>query len=123
MRPEYEALSQDYHTRAMAMCDDAIKFKREGHSEMAQKHFVLAFEYEQIAAGFLRDRKDFEPTRSILYRSAATIAHNAGMHKESMDMVLQGLLGNPPEDIKRELMAVAFQSWRMINRTPPNPSP
>jgi hypothetical protein len=44
-----------------------------------------------------------EPTRGVLYRSAAWLAYHAGDLEEARRLVETGLAGNPPDWIKDEL--------------------
>lgn len=47
-----------------------------------------------------------EPTRGILYRSAAWLAFHAGDRQEARRLVEKGLEGNPPGFVKEELQDV-----------------
>lgn len=47
-----------------------------------------------------------EPTRSILYRSAASLAISAGEPIAAVSLIRQGLAGNPAPKIKAELLAL-----------------
>jgi hypothetical protein len=49
------------------------------------------------------DQFDFEPTRSILHRSAATIAVECSLLREAERLIGRALSGNPPADIADEL--------------------
>ena len=46
---------------------------------------------------------DKEPTRSITFRSAASLAMQCGKYLEAEKLITQGLDGNPPADIAQEL--------------------
>ena len=67
---------------------------------------IKAFEIEKRAAMCLLENKDKEPTRSVLFRSAANLAYGCGMFQEAEEMALHGLDGNPPDEIKDELNEV-----------------
>lgn len=60
---------------------------------------ALALESEAARACDL----DFEPTRSILYRSAASLALKCEKLQEAEKLIAGGLLGNPPDEIADEL--------------------
>ena len=62
-----------------------------------------AFLLESQAAMMLIDKKDAEPTRSVLFRSAAWLAHNCGQFKAGLELANEGLRGNPPAEIIEEL--------------------
>jgi hypothetical protein len=72
----------------------------------AQKLFRTAFERERDAAESLGSDFSQEPTRAILFRSAATLALDCGDTAEAMRLATKGLTGNPPEDIKGELLQI-----------------
>jgi len=45
--------------------------------------YKAAFDFERQAARALTEKLDAEPTRSILHRSAATLALDCGQHREA----------------------------------------
>ena len=62
-----------------------------------------AYENELGAANQLRDPSSPEPTRSILFRSAASLAVDCNELREAERLIGIGLSGNPPPDIAEEL--------------------
>ncbi|MEN0051190.1 MAG: hypothetical protein AAF806_29265, partial [Bacteroidota bacterium] len=52
---------------------------------------------------------DAEPSRSILFRSAAFLAIKAEQYSEAERMAAFGLIGNPPSDIADELCSAMDQ--------------
>ena len=92
----------DPHDVAMNIAEEALLFRMQNKPEIAKEKFRAAFEYEAIAAGSYMNLFDQEPTRSILFRSAAALAFNAGMLREAEQMIGHLLIGNPPEDIANE---------------------
>lgn len=62
---------KDAHREAMAETDLALAARQRGDEATALTHFVRAYELEAEAANALATRLDDEPTRSVLYRSAA----------------------------------------------------
>lgn len=62
-----------------------------------------ALRLEKQAAGCLSATVDAEPTRSVLLRSAASIAHECGDFREAERLIAQGLAGDPPDEIAEEL--------------------
>jgi tetratricopeptide (TPR) repeat protein len=93
----------ELHEEAMELTDEALLAKRGGQHDEAVKLFHRAFELEREAAELLRENLTAEPTRSILYRSAATLAIDCGELQEAMRLVTAGLAGNPPLEIADEL--------------------
>lgn len=66
-------------------------------------HFTrLALEKEAEAADLMVD-EDIEPTRSVLHRSAATLAWRCQEYGRAKRLAYRALAGNPPSDIEWEL--------------------
>lgn len=63
-----------------------------------------AYALETQAAALLSERVDAEPTRSVVYRSAASLAIRCGLREDAQRLASQGLAGEPPEDIRKELL-------------------
>jgi hypothetical protein len=87
----------------MKQADLAHAARREGLVEDARRYFEEAYRLERTGALQLRDRFDAEPSRSILFRSAATLALQAMRFAEAEQLVCMALAGNPPSDIAEEL--------------------
>ena len=94
------------HQKAMLLSQDAFVLIARGREAEALPLNEQAFELERQAALSLLDRKDLEPTRSILFRSAAVIARDCFKYEDAEKMILLGLAGNPPEDVEEELREV-----------------
>ena len=94
------------HDKAMALAcrADLILFKKVSNAESrAQSLYRRAFKLEKsVAESFLRRRR-YEPTRSILFRSAASLALLVGEKDEAVKLIAAGLDGNPPAEIAAEL--------------------
>ena len=60
-------------------------------------------EKERRAADIWAETKGLEPTRSILYRSAASLAWNCQDYPEVKRLAAEGLSGAPPSRIAGEL--------------------
>lgn len=69
-----------------------------------------AFTLERKAA--LLCPADLEPTRSVLHRSAATLAFQCKRYRDAEQLVAAGLAGDPPEEIANELRELMEQIWR-----------
>jgi len=72
-------------------------------------------EYEKSAAMLLVNDYEKEPTRSVLFRSAACLLLNLPFPNETYfrqaeRMVAHGLSGNPPEEIAEELR----EAWQEL---------
>ncbi|MEI6707483.1 MAG: hypothetical protein WCK96_10160 [Methylococcales bacterium] len=91
------------HSKAMDIADAAFIAKRKREHKDVKRLSKDAFEYERDAALFLLEKTEIEPTRSILFRSAACLAFDAEEYRQAEEMANYGLQGNPPNDIKEEL--------------------
>jgi len=72
-------------------------------AEQAHVLTIRSFHLESAAANLLKNKYKLELTRSVLYRSAATLALSLGYISQVKYLVDEGLKGNPPKDIKKEL--------------------
>lgn len=98
----------------MEICSQALSEKTAGNLTAAKKLFAKALTFESQAASILKHEYDEEPTRSILYRSAASIALDSGKNTFALKLVKDGLQGKPSAEIKRELIEVAEQGEKNI---------
>lgn len=89
------------HEKAMELSDLGILARRRGEAIEAVQFFRQALELEREAAS--RVPSDAEPTRSILYRSAATLALDSGETREAERLIAMALSGNPSEAVAEEL--------------------
>lgn len=91
------------HNRAMELADRADHARRSGDSDRAIALLAEAFAAEREAAMVYSTRLSEEPTRSVLFRSAASLALEAGFVRDAEIMIAHGLAGDPPEEIAEEL--------------------
>jgi hypothetical protein len=87
----------------MELADQATILRRTGDDAGARVLFRRAFELERSAAEFYAPKHDAEPTRSVLLRSAATLALDAGDASAAERLIATALTGTPPEAIANEL--------------------
>lgn len=90
------------HRQAMDLAFEASMKQSVGHIEAARDLTARALEFERKAANIL-ENSDIEPTRAILFRSAASLAIDIGELREAEKLIARGLLGNPPTEIANEL--------------------
>ena len=62
------------HRKAMDFADQAAAERRRGSHDHALELTRQAFKLESDAAREIEDQLEFEPTRSVLHRSAASLA-------------------------------------------------
>jgi hypothetical protein len=91
------------HRQAMEQSDLALLARMRGDDQAAVSHVVSAYELEAKAADALDNQRSAEPTRSVLFRSAATLARDCGRFAEAQKLIFKALAGEPPADIASEL--------------------
>ena len=95
--------TKQVHTKAMILAQDAYVSSLQGDEESAFRLYESAFELEREAAMSLVSNELKEPTRSVLFRSAASLAVKCKKFRDAEKMVAFGLAGNPPTEIANEL--------------------
>lgn len=93
----------ELHEKAMKIAQAAFVARMQGHLENVKQLSSQAFEYESQAAMLLLNDYEIEPTRSVLFRSAASLALNFEDYRQAERMIAFGLSGNPPPEILEEL--------------------
>ena len=97
------------HRQAMEEADLAAMARRKGEVDEALLHFKNAYGLEaRAAAGFMEDIKA-EPNRSILYRSAASLALDCNFLQDAERLICTALAGIPPPEIADELRDILEQ--------------
>lgn len=94
---------RELHNRAMQLAQQAMVARYSGSSEDADRLVRQAYVLEAQAADLVPDEQRSEPTRSILYRSAASLAHQCGELATTQRLAAKGLAGFPSRDIEKEL--------------------
>jgi hypothetical protein len=91
------------HEKAMRLVDKAFLMEHRLRSltKTALEAYQLAYGIEAKAARMTP--VDCEPTRSVLYRSAASLAIRCGENEDAERLITEGLAGNPPAEIEAEL--------------------
>jgi hypothetical protein len=95
--------TKETHFKAMALAQEAHLASINGKEKETLSLYEQAFDLEKQAALSLLDKEDIEPTRSVLFRSAAALAKKCHKYREAEKMIAHGLAGNPPDDIATEL--------------------
>ncbi len=93
----------DLHRKAMALADLADQAKRSGNIDEYEKLNREALQYESSAAWQVVGDISFEPSRSVLLRSAATLAIECGELRDAERLIGAALGGEPPSEIADEL--------------------
>lgn len=100
---------QELHKQAMDLAEMAQVAKLRNNSDLAAQLSRQAFEKERLAAELITNDLTAEPTRSILYRSAATLAIDCGEIHSAERLIAVALSGNPPSEIAEELKDLFVQ--------------
>jgi hypothetical protein len=108
-----ETLEAD-HLRAMEWVDKAQEAKRRGDTDAVSRNFTEAFRLEKQAAEAMLPYLDVEPTRSVLLRSAASLALECQRNEEAERLACLGLPGKPPVEIRAELRDVLMTLWQPV---------
>jgi hypothetical protein len=91
------------HRTAMELAQQA---EMAPDTSRSQDLFRAAFEKERQAAELIEDRIDLEPTRSVLFRSAASLAMDCRDFAEAERLLEKGLAGRPPADLAEEMRSL-----------------
>ncbi|NJK70285.1 MAG: hypothetical protein HC786_26130 [Richelia sp. CSU_2_1] len=91
------------HREAMELVDRAVLARQCGDLDRVTALTKAAFVKERAAADLVANEWDFEPTRSVLHRSAAVLAIECALLREAERLIGRALAGNPPTEIADEL--------------------
>lgn len=94
---------RELHTRAMELAQQAILARSHGEVRAAIELAGQACELEEQAARQIPTTSEAEPTRSILFRSAASLAYQAKDFGRAHRLIIQGLSGYPTAQTQQEL--------------------
>lgn len=96
--------ARELHKEAMILVNKANSLdNKESSIELLKKALII----ESEAAMLLYANFQAEPTRSVLFRSAATIAYNCGDYNSCERLTYCGLSSpNVPLEIKEELIEI-----------------
>ena len=92
---------QTKHTKAMDYAERALLAGMKGDERKARALYGTAFGLEREAAKMTWT--GYEPTRSVLYRSAASLALQCDLMAEARELIGKAIVGNPPPEIAAEL--------------------
>lgn len=97
---------QEKHNSAMLLADKADALRRQGKKSEADTLYRQSLEAERQAALLAREQAFGEPTESVLFRSAASLAYSINDYREAERLICLGLAGNPPAEIADELRSL-----------------
>ncbi len=94
---------RELHKEAMRLAQLALVARHSGDHVRAKQLSRDAYKLEAQAADLVPDDETSEPTRSILYRSAASLAYQCDELYEAQRLIGRGLAGYPPPNVEEEL--------------------
>lgn len=100
---------QALHQQAMDLAEAAAVARLRGVPEQAAQLTRQAFEQEARAAALIASQLDAEPTRSVLHRSAASLAIECCELRAAERLIATALSGYPPLEIAEELKDLFIQ--------------
>ena len=98
--------AKESYIKASLLSQEAFMCIVHGKEAEAIPLYEQAFELEREAALSLLNREDVEPTRSILFRSAAALAKKCHRYRDSEKMIGHGLAGNPPDYVAEQMREI-----------------
>src|SRR5690242_14765064 len=101
----------------MDVYDTALRAARRKDIPTTRRLLAEALALEIAAADSVANEFRLEPTRSILYRSAATIALKLGDVETVKRYAQAGLAGEPPPDMRAELSLLIEQALTLEAET------
>ena len=94
------------HQQAMDHAERADALRLDGALIEAQEEARAAYLLEEKAAMLLLNEHEMEPSRGILFRSAATLAVEAEEFRAAERLACMGMIGTPPAEVMDELREV-----------------
>ncbi len=101
--------TRNLHDSAMDLLELALLETRAGNLEQGRNLFKQALDKEAAAADSVAADYELESTRSILHRSAASIALRVGDIRKAKRYVEAWLAGNAPGSLREEMTALREQ--------------
>jgi hypothetical protein len=94
---------RELHDEAMRLAQLTLIARQHGKHKEAQALARSAYQHEREAAFLVPEGESAEPTRSILFRSAASLAYQCGELLAAQRLIAEGLSGYPPAQVEMEL--------------------
>ena len=102
---------QELHQQAMDLVEQAELRKLSGDTNQAREILQQALKLEVEAAQMTADNVAAEPTRSVLHRSAASLAVECGELQTAEKLIAVALASTPPVDVTNELKDLFIQIY------------
>jgi hypothetical protein len=101
--------AETLHNQAMELAQEGFVKKLKGDILASQPYFLDALVYEKDAIKLYEKEGNAEPWRSVLLRSAASLALDCQQLNEAEKLAIKGLDGNPPHEIEVELWDILLK--------------
>lgn len=101
----------ELHRCAMELAEEGFLARMKGNLQDASELLRRAFEHEKTAADSVAVDAGAEPTRSVLHRSAASLAIDCGEYREAERLIAVAISGSPPSGIAEELRDLLQQVY------------
>jgi hypothetical protein len=107
--------AETLHNHAMELAQEGFVIKLKGDISASQPYFLDALWYEKEAIELYENEGNAEPWRSVLLRSAASLALDCQQLNEAEKLAIteklaiKGLDGNPPNEIEEELWDILLK--------------
>lgn len=101
--------TRELHDKAMSLYEASLLARRSGDEPRMMALLTEALHAERAAADSAAGDLSFEPTRSVLHRSAASLALQLGEFSTATRYAQVGLKGNGPDEIREELTVLLDQ--------------
>jgi len=92
-----------FHDQAMQMMNDAFLLKNSDNHEEARQKFIQACELESKSAFLVEKLPINEPSRSMLFLGAASLAWHGEDYESAERLIGEGLSGYPPDNVRDDL--------------------
>lgn len=106
---------RELHDKAMKLAQLAMVARHSQDFKRAEQLARQAYEYEAQAAELIPLAESSEPTRSVLYRSAAWLAYQCKEFTVALKLIQKGLSGFPPPEIEQELKDLLKNLCEQVN--------
>ena len=93
----------ELHDEAMDIMNEAIALQSDGREEESRVLFARACDLESESANLVEKKPENEPSRSMLFLGAASLAWRAKEYERAERLACDGLSGYPTERTKLEL--------------------
>ena len=106
---------KELHDKAMELAHLALIARHQDNPAKAEALARDACQYETQAAHLVLKEPAAEPTRSILYRGAASLAYQSKDFVKAQELIAEGFAGFPPPWVAQELRDLAEQINELLN--------